>query len=145
MRLRKTTNHLSHSNPPLDIFWNDDLQSKAWHKRLSLTYLFTPWSRVLLEKLIGSAARQEIPRIFGTRRFLTVLHLNIILPSTSGSPQWSLSLHCKYNRKNRRQDFELDRNYYTAQKGIFSVHVRLQQHKSTHVSTWVYEMQHTGQ
>ena len=34
-----------------------------------LTY---PWSRVLLEKLTGSAASQEIPRIFGTRRFLTV-------------------------------------------------------------------------
>jgi len=30
------------------------------------TYLLTPWSRVLLEKLTGSAASQEIPRIFGT-------------------------------------------------------------------------------
>ena len=29
-----------------------------------LTYLLTPWSRVLLEKLTGSAAGQEIPRIF---------------------------------------------------------------------------------
>jgi len=38
-----------------------------------LTSLITPWSRVLLEKLIGSAASQEIPRIFGTRRFITVL------------------------------------------------------------------------
>ena len=28
-----------------------------------LTYLLTPWSRVLLEKLTGSAATQEIPRI----------------------------------------------------------------------------------
>ena len=35
--------------------------------------LLIPWSRVLLEKLTGSAASQEIPRIFGTRRFLTVL------------------------------------------------------------------------
>jgi len=35
-------------------------------------YLLSPWSRVLLEKLTGSAASQEIPRIFGTRRFLTV-------------------------------------------------------------------------
>ena len=26
-----------------------------------LTYLLTPWSRVLLEKLIGSAGSQEIP------------------------------------------------------------------------------------
>ena len=38
-----------------------------------LTYLLTPWSRVLLEKLTGSAASQEIPRIFGARRFITVL------------------------------------------------------------------------
>ena len=36
-------------------------------------YLLTPWSRVLLEKLTGSAASQEIPRIFGTRKFITVL------------------------------------------------------------------------
>ena len=28
-----------------------------------LTYLLTPWSRVLLEKLTGSAASQEIPRV----------------------------------------------------------------------------------
>jgi hypothetical protein len=28
-----------------------------------LTYLLTPWSRVLLEKLIGFAANQEVPRI----------------------------------------------------------------------------------
>ena len=35
-------------------------------------YLLTPWSRVL-EKLTGSAASQGIPRIFGTRRFITVL------------------------------------------------------------------------
>ena len=82
------------------------------------TRLLTPWSRVLLEELTGSAASQEIPRIFGTRRFINVLtsarhlslsmsqlhpipttpshflkiHLNIILPSESGPPQWSLSL-----------------------------------------------------
>jgi hypothetical protein len=29
-----------------------------------LEYLLTPWSRVLLENLTGSAASQEIPRIF---------------------------------------------------------------------------------
>ena len=38
-----------------------------------VTYLLTPWSRVLLEKLTGFAASQEIPRIFGTGRFITVL------------------------------------------------------------------------
>ena len=42
------------------------------HHIISQLYLLTPWSRILLEKLTGSAASQEIPRIFGTRRFLTV-------------------------------------------------------------------------
>jgi len=82
-----------------------------------LTYLLTPWNRVLLEKLTGSAASQEIPALLEpevsspysqvpatcpilsqlypvptpSSHFLKI-HLNIILPSTSGSPQWSLSL-----------------------------------------------------
>jgi hypothetical protein len=39
----------------------------------SLTYLLTPWSRVLPEKLTRDfAASQEIPRIYGTRKSLTV-------------------------------------------------------------------------
>ena len=49
------------------------LNTFLWTTTYLLTYLLTPWSRVLLEKLTGSAASQEIPRIFGTRRFLTVL------------------------------------------------------------------------
>ena len=83
-----------------------------------LTYLLTPWSRVLLEKLTGFAGNQEIPRILWNPKvhhrthkrqppvpILSQLHpvpttpshflkshLNIILPSTSWSPQWSLSL-----------------------------------------------------
>ena len=56
-----------------------------------LTYLLTPWNRVLLEKLTGSAASQEIPRIFGTRRFITVLtssrHLSLSWANSIQSPQ----------------------------------------------------------
>ena len=86
--------------------------------RMINTYLLTPWSRVLLEKLTGFAANQEIPRILWNPQVnycthkhlppvpvLCQLHpvpttpshflkirLNIILPSTSWSLQWSLSL-----------------------------------------------------
>jgi len=56
-----------------------------------LTYLLTPWSIVLLDKLTGSAASQEIPRIFGTRRFITVLtnarHLSLSWDNSIQSPQ----------------------------------------------------------
>ena len=56
-----------------------------------LTYLLTPWSRAPLEKLTGSAASQEIARIFGTRRFLTVLtsarHLSLSWANSIQSPQ----------------------------------------------------------
>ena len=56
-----------------------------------VTYLLTPWSRILLEKLTGSAASQEIPRIFGTRRFITVLtsarQLSLSWTNTIQSPQ----------------------------------------------------------
>ena len=65
------------------------------------TYLLTPWSRVLLEKLTCSAASQEIPRIFGTLKFLTVLtsarHLSLSWANSNQSPQplptsWKSSL-----------------------------------------------------
>ena len=39
------------------------LKVKNCYLTYLLTYLLTPWSRVLLEKLTGSAASQEIPRI----------------------------------------------------------------------------------
>ena len=36
------------------------------------SYLLTPWSRVLLEKLTGSASSQEIPRTLWNPKFITV-------------------------------------------------------------------------
>ena len=69
--------------------YGEDLVS-LWGSYL-LTYLLTPWSRVLLEKLTGSADSQEIPRIFGTRRFLTVFtsarHLSLSWANSIQSPQ----------------------------------------------------------
>jgi hypothetical protein len=63
------------------------------------TYLLTPWSRVLLEKLTGFAASQEIPRIYGTRKFITVLtsarHLLRDTPPRNTPPwrcEWGSSL-----------------------------------------------------
>ena len=50
---------------------------------LLLTYLLTPWCRVLLEKLT--------PVHIPTSHLLEI-HPNIIHPSTPRSPQWSLSL-----------------------------------------------------
>jgi len=36
-----------------------------------LTYLLIPWSRVLLEKLIGSQLVKKFPTFYGARRFIT--------------------------------------------------------------------------
>ena len=38
-----------------------------------LTYLLTPWSRVLLEKLAGLQLVKKFPAFYGTQRFLTAL------------------------------------------------------------------------
>jgi hypothetical protein len=84
----------------------------------SLPYLLTPWSTVLLQKLTSLCSRQEIPHIFmepeGSLPYSQVPttcpypeptppspqhplqlpedHLNIILPSMSGFPQWPVDL-----------------------------------------------------
>ena len=81
-----------------------------------LTYLLTPWSRVL-EKLTGFQLVKKFPAFYVTRRFTTAftrlrrlslswassiqsthptshflkIYLNIILPSTPGPPKWFLS------------------------------------------------------
>ena len=66
-----------------------------------LTYLLTPWSRVLLEKLTSKfcSYSRNSPHLWNpilsqlhpvptTPSNFLKIHLNIILPSTSWSPQW---------------------------------------------------------
>jgi len=45
----------------------------------NLTYLLTPWSRVLLEKPIGSQLVKKFPKFYGTRRSL--LHSQVPPPA----------------------------------------------------------------
>ena len=59
-------------------FWSPDDGWKnrpKYVERLTylLTYLFTPWSRVLLEKLASLQLVKKFPAFYGTRRFLTAL------------------------------------------------------------------------
>jgi hypothetical protein len=57
------------------------------------TYIHSLHRTVLLEKLTGSAASQEIPRIFGTRRFLTVLTVPATWANSIHSPQLPTHTH----------------------------------------------------
>jgi hypothetical protein len=92
-----------------------DHVSYSWRYKLYCQHLLTPWSRVILEKLIGSQLVKKFHTFYGTRRFITaftsVRHLSLswarsvqsmsphttswrstLILSTSGSSKWSLSL-----------------------------------------------------
>jgi hypothetical protein len=60
----------------------------CWLRTYLLTYLFTPRSRVLLEKLTGMKLVKKFPAFYGTRRFITAFasarHLSL---SWAGSIQ----------------------------------------------------------
>ena len=57
------------------------------------TYLFTPWYRVLLEKLTGLQLVKKFPAFHGTRRFITALTSVRHLSLSWGSPVQSIYQH----------------------------------------------------
>jgi len=54
--------------------------------RILTSYLLTPWSRVLLEKLTGLQLVKKFPAFYGTQSFITALtsarHLSLSWPSS---------------------------------------------------------------
>jgi hypothetical protein len=93
-------------------------QHVNWERYIiKITYLLTPWSRVLPEKLKRPKLLKKFPAFYRTRRFITAftrarhlslswarliqymppsnlsqVHFNIILPSTSGSSKWMIKI-----------------------------------------------------
>ena len=69
--------------------WMDGVMKDAER----LTYLLTPWCRVLLEKLTGLQLVKKFPAFYGTRRFITAL-ASLHHPSLSwASPIQSIYPH----------------------------------------------------
>ena len=57
-----------------------------------LTYLNTPWSRVLLEKLTGFQLVKKLPAFYGTRSFITTF---ISLHDTTANIYYKQTVHHK--------------------------------------------------
>jgi len=56
-------------------------------------YLFTAWSRTLLEKLTGSQPVNKFPTFYGTRRFITTITSARQLPLSRASSIQSIPSH----------------------------------------------------
>jgi hypothetical protein len=53
------------------VFLEEEIKNNFAALTYLLTYLLTPWSRVLLEKLTGFQLVKKFPAFYGTRRFIT--------------------------------------------------------------------------
>ena len=74
------------------------LNSRHFTRKTSLTYLLTPWCRVLLEKLTGLQLVKKFPAFHGTRRFITALTSVRQLSLSCASPIRSIYPHPTYWR-----------------------------------------------
>jgi len=86
--------HRPHKMPVSVI--SEDLHNELKTKGLSsfeLTYLLTPWCRVLLEKLTGLQLVKKFPAFHGTRRFITALTSVRHLSLSWASPIQSIYPH----------------------------------------------------
>ena len=72
-QLTKTTQNVHRKLGQSDRAANTDKLILLMLHILALTYLLTPWSRVLLEKLASLQLVKKFPVFYGTRRFLTAL------------------------------------------------------------------------
>ena len=59
----------------------------------NITYLLTPWRRVLLEKLTGLQLVKKLPAFHGARRFITTLTIVRHLSLSWASPIQSIYTH----------------------------------------------------
>ena len=63
------------------------------HCNIDITYLLTPWCRVLLEQLNGLQLVKKFPAFHGTRRFITALTSVCHLSLSWASPIQSIYPH----------------------------------------------------
>src|SRR5215471_10675213 len=69
------------------------ISQSTYRKILLITYLLTPWCRVLLEKLTGLQLVKKFPAFYGTRRFITALTSVRHLSLSCASPIQSTYQH----------------------------------------------------
>ena len=74
------------------------LRGKKKLTHVVVTYLLTPWSRVLLEKLTGSQLIKKFPAFYGTRRFITSFTSARHLSLSSATSTQSTPPHLTYWR-----------------------------------------------